>query len=80
MFGVLFAFLILVYVVMTGVIVYHLHSYTINKIQAKQAIAVFLVVMAILIIIQTVLFFLLPPDIVSSGAQVAPTINDGTFY
>ncbi len=80
MFGLLFVLLLFIYALMSGVIVYHLHSYTINKLQAKQAIIVFLVVMAILVIIQVVLFLMLPPDIISGGMQVAPTNTDSTFY
>ncbi len=80
MFGLLFVSLLFIYALMSGVIVYHLHSYTINKLQAKQAIIVFLVVMAILVIIQVALFLMLPPDIMSGGMQIVPASTNNAFY
>lgn len=78
MFTILFATVLLVYIVTSVVIVYHLHTYTINKSQARQAIIAFAVIMVILIIAQVTMFFLIPSDIISGGA-LSPITPDGSF-
>ena len=54
---------ILVYIIVAMVIVYHLHTYTINKKLARHAIWFFIVITVILIVAQVVAFMFIPFDL-----------------
>ena len=56
MITIFFSISILVYIILSWMIVYHLQTYTIDRYLARRAIIVFSVVTVLLVVVQAVLF------------------------